>query len=171
MDYIRITDNSLSQLRSVIELQEGRIGNYPWTQADSIAVSTEEKQQLQVIESRLSNTFIDLMNESTIWSRAIYPLLVLAEGDDIEARAEIKLKAQYSKFKLEGMANGGLVKTVAGRVTPPYFLVVEAQKGTEAINPLFKLYGHMLAAAWLNWKRDHSPIEQGYFILMKAKKC
>ncbi|NEQ07140.1 MAG: hypothetical protein F6K37_14705 [Moorea sp. SIO4E2] len=159
MDYIRITETSLSKLRSVIELQEGRIGNYPWTQVDSIAVSTEEKQQLEVIESRLINPSIHLMNESTIWSRGIYPLLVLAERDDIEAWAKINLDAQYPKFKLEGIADGGLVKTVAGRVTPPYLLVVEAQKGTEAINPLLKLYGQILGAACLNSKRDQSPIQ------------
>ncbi|WAN68967.1 hypothetical protein BJP36_26925 [Moorena producens JHB] len=51
-------------------------------------------------------------------------------------------------------ADGGLVKTVAGRVTSPYLLVVEAQKGTEAINPLLKLYGQILGAACLNSKQN-----------------
>ncbi|AOY83006.1 hypothetical protein BJP36_26915 [Moorena producens JHB] len=76
MYQIRTDSTSLKELRSVIELQEGRIGNYPWTQVDSIAVSTEEKQQLEVIESRLINPSIHLMNESTIWSIGIYTLLL-----------------------------------------------------------------------------------------------
>lgn len=160
MTDIRTDSTNLNQLRSVIELQEGRIGNYPWNQVDSIAVSTEEKQQLEVIESRLRNTFIDLMNASTILSRAIYPLLVLAERDDIEAWTRIELLAQYpNKFNIRAMVDGGLAKTVAGRVIPPYFLVVKVEQVTESSNRLLKVYVQMLTAACLNWNHDKNPIQ------------
>jgi hypothetical protein len=42
------------------------------------------------------------MNEATIWSRAIYPLLLLAEQGEIEAWAEVSFVGQFQQFEVGG---------------------------------------------------------------------
>jgi hypothetical protein len=100
------------------------------------------------------------MNEATIWSRAIYPLLLLAEQGEIEAWAEVSLYGKYNKVELFGIADGVLGKSIAGRIESPYLIVIEAKKGIEAANPVFQLYGELLAAAYQNWVNDQQPQQE-----------
>lgn len=151
---------SLSDLRNLVHLQERGIALYDWTQVDLIQLSEGEQQQVHTIQSHLLNYQTHLMNEATIWSRAIYPLLLLAEQDSIQAWAEVPLSAQYSSFGLEGLADGVLGKCVAGYMEAPYLVVVEAKRGLEDPNPQFQLYGQLLAAARMNWQIDRKPTQE-----------
>ncbi|NEO32420.1 MAG: hypothetical protein F6K36_18700 [Symploca sp. SIO3C6] len=158
----KLTFSTLSKkkLKQFIQFQEFGTTAYPWTEVDSIPLDEREERQTQEITSRLLNYQTHLMNEATIWARGIYPLLVLAEQQDIQAWAEVSLKAQYPKFELEVIADGVLGKSATGFIESPFLVVVEAKKGVEAENPLFQLYGQILAAAHLNWENDNQEPQE-----------
>ena len=125
-----------------------------------IALTTEENLWLENIKSTLRYRQLVLMNEATLWARAIYPMLVLAEQEQIQAWSGVPLKAAYPTFELEGEADGALAPSVGGRMRPPYLIVHEAKRGVNAPNPQFQLYGEMLAAAWLNWENNAKPEQE-----------
>jgi hypothetical protein len=160
MEKLTLSKISLADLKRFVTLQEGTVALHPWTQIDSISLTDNELRQVQDLKSRLSNCDTHLMNEATIWARAIYPLLLLAEQEPIQAWAEVPLQTQYAQFEIEGVADGVLGKTVAGRVESPYLIVVEAKKGVESQNPVFQLYGQLLAGAHLNWENDHQATQE-----------
>lgn len=147
---------SASDLKPLIHLEERAIADYSWTQVETLALSETEQQQLQVIASRLLNYPLHLMNEATIFSRAIYPLLLLSEQNSIQAWAEVSLQAKYTRFELEGIVDAVLAKSIAGRLECPYLVVVETKRGVESKNPVFQLYAQILAAARLNW--ENTPL-------------
>ncbi|MGB0563826.1 MAG: hypothetical protein ACPGVO_18805 [Spirulinaceae cyanobacterium] len=153
---------NLARLKPLIQLQEKAIAPYAWTQVDSVELTPREVNQIQEICSHLINHDTALMNEATIWSRAIYPLLLLAEQGDIAAWAEVSLQADYPSFKLSGVVDGVLGKSIAGRVESPYLVVIEAKKGIEAEKLGFQLYGQLLAAAYQNWQNDQQPKQEIY---------
>ena len=103
-----------AELKRLIYLQEKTVASYDWTQTDSVLLTAREQCQLQEITSHLLNYDTHLMNEATIWARAIYPLLLLAEQDTIQAWSEVFLQAQYVHFEIEGIADGTLGKCMAG---------------------------------------------------------
>lgn len=153
---------SLADLKNLVFIRERGVENYDWTQIDQIQINDTENRRLQDIQSHLLNYQTHLMNEATIWSRAIYPLLLLAEKPPIQAWAEVALTAQYKNFELDGMADGVLGKCIAGYIETPYLVVVEAKRGLEAQNPQFQLYGQLLAAARINWENDHRVPQEIY---------
>jgi hypothetical protein len=142
---------SLAELKEVINLYEGKVAVYAWTQVESIFLTDYELARIQDIQVHLWNEDTHLMNEATIWARAIYPLLLLAERDTIRAWAGVPLQACYPQFEIDGIADGVLGNVVVGRMETPYLIVVETKKGTENQTPVFQLYGQLLAAAYLNW--------------------
>jgi len=152
MEKLVLSKVSLSDLKRLIHLQETNTLSQSWNQIDSILLTDHEQQQLQEIKSRLVNYHTHLMNEATIWARGIYPLLLLAEQGVIQAWAQVPLQALYTHFEAEGIADGVLGKSVSGRLDCPYLVVVETKKGIEGQNPIFQLYGQLLAAAHLNWE-------------------
>lgn len=160
MSKLALSNLTLEDLKSLIKLQEHRIAAYEWTKVDAIVITDRERRQLQEITSHLVNHDTALMNEATIWSRAIYPLLLLAEQADIEAWAEVSLYGKFNQVELFGTADGVLGKSVAGRIESPYLIVIEAKKGIEAANPVFQLYGQLLAAAYQNWLNNHHPQQE-----------
>jgi hypothetical protein len=159
---IKLTFSNLKQadLKPLVLIQPKGIAAYQWTEIQSVSLTQREEQQLQEIKDHLLNYDTHLMNEATIWARAIYPLLLLAEQDSIQAWAEIPLQARYVNFQLEGIVDGVLGKCIAGLAETPYLVVLEAKRGLENENPLFQLYGQLLAAAHFNWENDgHEPQE------------
>jgi hypothetical protein len=38
--------------------------------------------------------------------------------------------------------------------------MIETKRGVEAQNPIFQLYGELLAAAWMNWKQNQRDIQE-----------
>jgi len=151
---------SLDDLKSFIHLYEGFIGNYEWNQTDSIVLTEHEQQRVTEVSAYLLNHDTTLMNEATVWGKAIFPLLILAEQNNIEAWAEVTLKAQYKTFELEGVVDGVLGKSAIGRIEAPYLVVLEAKKGLDAQNPVYQLYGQILTAAHLNWELNGNDCQE-----------
>ena len=146
-------------LNTLVELHEADGDLEAWGKMQ-ISLTQEEQILLEYFKSDRHRYHLPIMNEATIWGRAIYPLLRLAEQGQVQAWASVPLKATYLAFELEGEADGALAPSVGGRIEPPYLIVHEAKRGVNAPNPQFQLYGEMLAAAWLNWKTDANPEQQ-----------
>jgi hypothetical protein len=157
MDTLTIGKLTIPQLRQYVTLHEIRNVRAPQTTPD-IPLTEFEQTQLQVIEDRLSLVSHHLLNEATIWARAIYPVLVLAESGSVRAWAEVAVNAQYPAFEVNGIIDGVLGQEVAGRLDTPYLVMAEAKKGTGGEDPVPQLYGQLLTAARLNWeRRPHDP--------------
>ncbi len=151
---LKFSDVSLKDLKAVVDLREKDALNGAWVEAADVNLSDGDRQQLDQLRSRLVNEKLHLLNEATLWARAIYPMLLLAEQDNIRVWSEVPLQASYGQFDAEGIADGVLGRSVAGRLEAPYFIVVETKRGIENQNPLFQLYAQLLAAARLNWELD-----------------
>src|SRR5215208_1786082 len=115
---------TLATLKAIVHLHERGVVPAHWEQMQS-PITPHEQQQLQMMTAYLLNYQLNLMNEATIWSRAIYPLLLLAETGSIQAWAQVPLKANYPHFTLEGLADGVLGSALAGTIDAPYLIVVE----------------------------------------------
>ncbi|NJM56442.1 MAG: hypothetical protein HC857_01825 [Synechococcales cyanobacterium RU_4_20] len=152
---LKFSEVSLQELKAVVELHERDALASDWVEAVDVVLSDGDRQQLEHLRSRLVNEKLHLLNEATLWARAIYPLLILAERDTIRAWSEVPLQARYAKFDTEGIADGVLGRSVAGRLEAPYLIVAETKRGIENQNPLFQLYTQLLAAARLNWELDN----------------
>ena len=148
-------------LKTLVTLHEEDGAPEVWEKMQ-IALTTDEVRRLNDLKSTLHRRNLLGMNEDTLWARAIYPMLVLAEQGSVQAWSCVSLSAEYLTFKLEGEADGALAPAVAGRIRPPYLIVHEAKRGIKASEPQFQLYGEMLAAAWLSWQSD-SNAEQEIF--------
>ena len=97
------------------------------------------------------------MNEATIWSRAIYPVLLMAESRSVQAWVQVSLTAIFSDIKLTGVADGILARVIAGVMRAPYLVTLETKRSIEAKNPRIQFYGQLLAAAKLNWLNREDP--------------
>jgi hypothetical protein len=152
----KLTPSGLSKatLKRFIHLEEQDSSDYEWLQVNSTSLTTAEQQSLLSIQARLRNYRTHLMNEATLWARAIYPLLLFAEQGPIQAWSGVALQATYPQFEIDGIADGALGKYVSGFLETPYLVVVEAKRGLETTNPVYQLYGQLLAAAHLNWEND-----------------
>ena len=148
-----------ADLKSIAKVQEKKGGLDKWNQM-MVPCTDQEKERVQILASDLRDRQVSLMNEATIWSRAIYPLLVLAERGYIQAWAGVPLEAQYPHFELAGMADGVLGSSVFGTAGAPYLVVLETKRGIEAKDPRFQLFGEMLAAAWLNWQQGRETAQE-----------
>lgn len=147
-------DLSLKTLKSIVKLEQKGIADYAWTQVEAISITEAERFQLNYIKNQLTNYPIHVMNEATLWARAIYPLLRLAEQDSILATSEVSLMAQYPNFELHGIVDGVLGQCIAGQLELPYLVVLEDKSGLEGQNPQPQVYGQLLVTAYLNWEED-----------------
>jgi hypothetical protein len=164
VEKLTLSNISLVDLKRVVKLREKGIGNHSWTHVAEIPLDENEHYRLNELEHILKSDPVHLLNEATIWARAIYPLLQLAERNteysDIRALAGVPLQACYAQFTLDGIADGVIGRSVTGRIDFPYLVMVEAKRGIEGQNPVAQLYGELLAAARLNWENSpHDPQE------------
>ncbi|HEV2669063.1 MAG TPA: Clp protease N-terminal domain-containing protein [Blastocatellia bacterium] len=141
-------------LNSMVTMREKGVTPALWDTTD-VSLTEHERQRVEAITSSLTHKSIVLMNEATIWSRAIYPLLVLAEQGGIEAWSQLPLKAQYPRFCLEGIADGVVGHNISGLTKSFSLIVVQVKREPEAQDPLIQICGAMLAAARLNWEREN----------------
>ncbi len=150
MEKLKLSTIDLSTIQRYVALTEKPGIQYDWLNVEAVQLSDREQQYLTDLQEGLQKVQVHLFNEATLWSRAIYPLLQLAEQDNIQIWAEVGLSAKYAQFELEGIADGVMGPSFAGRIQCPYFVMVETKRGVENTNPIFQLYGQLLAAAWLN---------------------
>lgn len=148
-------------LNALVTLHEEESALETWEEMQT-TLTSEEQMLLDYFTASLYRRNLVPMNEATLWSRAIYPLLRLAEHGRIQAWAGVPLKATYPKFELEGEADGALAPSIGGKIQTPYLIVHEAKRGVNAPDPQYQLYGEMLAAAWLNCKNT-TALEQEIF--------
>jgi hypothetical protein len=154
MQKLKISSLSLADIEKIVTLQECSGSSFAWEDTRAIALSDAELYDVNLLQKRLQNTQLHLFNEATIWARAIYPLLLLVEQGNIQVWAEVALRGEYAQFDIEGIADGVIGRTVVGRITTPYLVMIGTKRGVEAQNPIFQLYGELLAAAWMNWQQN-----------------
>ena len=160
MQTYRFSELTEEILRTLVTLDEEDSAAETWEEMQTVPLTPKESALLDYLKTDTHQRHLPLMNEATVWTRAIYPMLRLAEQGQGIAWAGVPLKATYPTFQLEGEADGALAPSVGGRMQPPYLIIMhEAKRGVNAPNPQFQLYGEILAAAWLNWERD-SKTEQ-----------
>jgi hypothetical protein len=151
---------SLADIEQIVALHEVSGSRFIWEDISQIELTEAEQYDVSLLQKRLQNTQVHLFNEATIWARAIYPLLLLAEQGNIQVWAEVALRGEYPQFDIEGIADGVIGRSVVGRITTPYLVMIETKRGVEAQNPIFQLYGELLAAAWMNWKQNKAEVQQ-----------
>lgn len=159
MQKLTFSTVTLERLRQVVNLQE-RDASEIWLASAEVLLVDRERIQLEIIHSYLIHEKLHLLNEATLWARAIYPLLIIAEKAGIRAWSEVPLSAMYSQFEVDGIADGVMGYSVAGRLEMPYLVVVETKRGIENQNPIFQLYAQLLAAARLNWEGNQEPVQE-----------
>jgi hypothetical protein len=160
MTQLTLSKLTIQDIKRVVHLKEFGNGHYDWTLVDDVLLTSREQTRLTELESTLDADPVHLLNESTIWSRAIYPLLQLSEQDDIRALSGVSLQATYQNFSLDGIADGVIGRSITGRIEVPYIVMVEAKRGIEGQNPIAQLYGELLVAARLNWENDGKAIQE-----------
>lgn len=152
---------SIEDIQSIVKLDEHPVSPLWWSPASPDAnLSEMQAAQVEFIQQRLIEEPTHLLNEATIWARAIYPLLMLAETTAIRARSAVSLSATFANFEISGIADGALGKASGGRLVAPYLIVLEAKRGIEAVDPVPQLYGHLLAASQINWRQDHQEPQE-----------
>jgi hypothetical protein len=156
--FSELTPDSLNYIATI---KEKGVAPDIWDKMD-LSLTEQERGRVESVASSLLDTSVVQMNEATIWSRAIYPLLVLAEQGSLVAWAQLPLKAQYLGFALEGIADGVMGHNISGLAKSLCLVVVQAKHEPDAQDPLIQLYGAMLAAARLNWGRDDRDTEEIY---------
>ena len=160
MQKFNFSDISLKDLKKLVDLRSQGIADYYWTQTETISITQDEEFQLRYITNQLKTYPAHVMNEATLWARAIYPLLRLAERDNILATSEVSITAQYPQFEFNGIIDGVLGKCIAGNLETPYMVVLEAKRGIEGKNPQPQLYSQLLATARLNWEDNHNETQE-----------
>jgi hypothetical protein len=136
MEKLTFSTATLATLKRLVQLEETD-GVELWQDVSHVELTDREQLQLEIIQSYLVREKLHLFNEATLWARAIYPLLMIAEQKNIRAWSEVPLSASYSKFEVDGIADGAIGRSVAGRLESPYLVVIETKRGIENQNPLF----------------------------------
>ncbi len=158
----------LAQLREFAEIDNRGVVPSVWASLEQGDLTEEEEQFLAFLRKRLFYYKTQMANEATIWARAIYPLLLLAERDDLRAYSQVPLAAKLFHGELHGEVDGVLAREgIDQDVTPPYVLVVEAKRGVEGHDPVAQLLGGLLCAAWENQqvhKRDEHHLYGAYTV-------
>jgi hypothetical protein len=129
----------------------------PWETFSRAPLTEQERADLAALRRRLSLYTTGRINEATLWARAIYPLLMVAEVDDVRAWSQVPLSVVVRRSNLRGLAggdlrlhgvvDGALAADAAGQPVEPFFLVIEAKRALDAIDPLPQLQGAMLTLA------------------------
>lgn len=147
---------SLLQLQELAEIEDRGVLPELWEAREQGLLTEQEKQGLSLVRKSLLTTKTLLLNEATIWARAIYPLLTMAERENIRAYSEVSLAATTARGELRGAVDGALARMdIEGKPSSPYLLIVEAKRGVEGSEPVAQLLGGLLCAAWNNHK--HQP--------------
>ncbi len=163
----KFSDLTAPSLKSIVRLHE-KVGVWEeWEQITTPLTETEQ-QQIGFLIANLRDLKLNRLNEATVWARAIYPLLVMAERPGVQAWSQVEMSAYYRHFMLEGCVDGLLGKSLLGDIEFPYLIIAEAKKGNDVKNPLYPLLGQMLAGAWINHHNDSQPRQEifGCYIIV-----
>ncbi|WP_437670713.1 hypothetical protein [Sorangium sp. So ce131] len=164
MTKLSLASATLDDIARLAALASRGVTDDPWDAAveppDEAALS-----QLRYLTAKLARAQPTTLNEATLWSRAVYPLLELAEMDHVRAWAEVPIAAKdpYSDTEIGGLVDGVLAPegVLAGAPGLPFLLVVEAKRGIDAVDPRPQLLAAMLAVLWTGIARagEGGPLE------------
>lgn len=154
MRRLPFSDVKHSDLTSIVRLDNRGIQRAPWDELARGELDPAEQRILNYVAAGLERFRPSVVNEATVWARAIFPLLTLAETEGVEAQADVPLSARIGDVELCGNADGALGAPSDGNLGAPFLVVVEAKRGVEGKNPVTQLYAEMLAAASLNASED-----------------
>lgn len=123
-----------------------------WRGFEATALAPELLPHLSWIVARVRAVLTVRANESTVWSRAIFPLLMLAESGTVRAWSQVPVRAELrgadGPVELAGVVDGVLARETAlgGQARPPFLLVVEGKRAIDATDPGPQLLAAMLAS-------------------------
>lgn len=89
----RFSELTEETLRALVTLEEEDSAAETWEDMQTIPLTREESVLLDYLKSDMHQRHLPLMNEATVWTRAIYPMLRLAEQGPVLAWAGVPLKA------------------------------------------------------------------------------
>jgi hypothetical protein len=123
----------------------------PWNGAVE-PLDEQTQVLLAYLTAKLAGAHPTTLNEATLWSRALYPLLELAEIGRVRAWAEVTLTAKdpTSDTELSGVVDGALAHegVFAGTPGQPFLLVMEAKRVMGATDPRPALVAALIAVLW-----------------------
>lgn len=160
MTKLNLSQVTLDDLQQLVELTDDGIQDAPWSGWATIPLSDHDLHAADEIMGRLRRFDATLVNEATIWGRVVYPMLMLAETDGVQAWSQVPLHANVGGVELIGVLDGAIGRPIAGVLDVPWLLVVEAKRGVDATSPQWQLYGEMLAAAAAHARRRPRPVHE-----------
>lgn len=137
-----------AELDQIAEVVDEEIRDEPWATFEKSALTSDDEQQIAQVLRRYRGIHVSLINEATLWSRLVYPLLLTAERDSIKAWSEVPISAQVGDNEIQGIVDGALAAGGADAPRAPLLLIMEAKRGTEASNPIYPLYAALLCVGW-----------------------
>jgi hypothetical protein len=141
----------VDDLARLVSLESRHAAQYPWEIA-AAPVDEEATVQLRYLTGKLARMRPTTLNAATLWARAVYPLLELAETETIRAWAEVSIAAKdpYSETELAGVVDGVLAPegVLAGAPGQPFLLVMQAKRGVGATDPRPALLAGVVAVLW-----------------------
>jgi hypothetical protein len=162
MRRLPFTELSFEDLTGLVDLKDHGTRRQPWEDLARGDLTEAEQRQIDYVVAGLRRFKPSLVNEATVWGRAIFPLLLLAEAEGVEAQADVPLVARVGEVELAGSADGAIGTPVAEKLRAPFLIVVEAKRGIEGQSPVLQLYGEMLAGACLNAHENGQPTQRMY---------
>jgi hypothetical protein len=160
MPIYALSELTSEKLQELVDVCNRDVDSIAWEGRERGSLSEDEQHSLATLRRYLLSIKMHLINEATLWGRAIYPLLMLAERDHIRAYARVPLQAVLPKGTIRGEVDGALAHLGLGaEVVPPYLVIMEAKRGIEGQDPVAQLVGGLLCAAWANQKK-HPQKEQ-----------
>ncbi|MEM7533260.1 MAG: hypothetical protein AAF639_13850 [Chloroflexota bacterium] len=149
-------------MNQIAEIQfEPETPDCAWQQYEHVQLSDTQQVVLDYIVGGVAKGRTSIMNEATLWARLNYPLLQLAETEQLQAWSEVSTSADLPYVTLHGVIDGVLGYTLASQLHTPWLVIVEAKKGLENKDPRYQLYGQILATIFLNHqaKRTSADVE------------
>jgi hypothetical protein len=150
MRRLLFTQLTHDDLVSVVKLDDHGLRREPWNELARGELTEIQQRIVDYVTAGLEEFQPTLVNEATVWARAIFPLLMLAEAKGVQLQADVPLTARLGDVELAGCADGAFGTAFAGELRAPFVVIVEAKRGTEGSNPVTQLLGEMLAAACLS---------------------
>src|SRR5262249_40290182 len=114
-----------------------------WEELARKELGERDRLALGLLVDKLLNYKTVRANEATLWARAIYPLLVLAEREDVRAFSLVSLAAKLDDVEIHGEVDGVLASSVDDQIDLPFLVVVEAKRGISGTDPVAQLVGGM----------------------------
>ncbi|MEI7893311.1 MAG: hypothetical protein WCI05_09470 [Myxococcales bacterium] len=136
-----------SDLAQVARLHDVGVVDEPWDTFAQTSLSSDEQLEITKLVRRFRGLHASLINEATLWSRLIYPLLVLAERGNVRAWAEVPISGQLGELEVDGVVDGALALGGADSPALPLLFIIECKRGTEATSPVDALYAALMCLA------------------------